>query len=449
MHAQQLLTRHEARTPQGIAMLEKYAKAVGIMKDAAKTPVGKPLSWTFQWYTHWTPKPKASELLRIYPGGLPADWRDVANQAWATCQAHFQPFARQPFFLPWHRWYLWHFESIAKEVLQDETFTLPYWDYAKDPVIPPQFTKKNDPTFKALFNQRGQGVNQGSPIDSQDAIRSMVRSAICQRRYRFTSEVDPGFSAELDGNLHGTIHGQIGGDMEGVPTAAQDPIFWLHHCNIDRLWASWNAAGAKNPSDNTFKNEQFTFADRTAKAKKNACGGALDTAPLGYQYDVLEKRPPECPLAGPESTEKPLLTHRAPGGVTLSNEPTRVALKPVQGQPGREAAAGARTLLIVSKVSAPEAPAPVYFVYVNLPENASGESRAAQRVGQINFFDLVAHGDHRPEGNKFFTFDITKLVPPSARADVAVTIAPSRPTEGNQRPTIGDIRLVRTGRSGS
>ncbi|RFN51310.1 di-copper centre-containing protein [Fusarium flagelliforme] len=54
-------------------------------------------------------------------------------------------------------------------------------------------------------------------------------------------------------NIHDNLHGWCGGDrtdastegyallghMSHVPLAAFDPIFWLHHCNVDRLIAIW------------------------------------------------------------------------------------------------------------------------------------------------------------------------------------------------------------------
>ena len=60
------------------------------------------------------------------------------------------------------------------------------------------------------------------------------------------------------------VHGSIGGNMGGFNTAGQDPIFWLHHCNIDRLWEEWLAQGGGrvNPTaDATWMNTDFTFVD--------------------------------------------------------------------------------------------------------------------------------------------------------------------------------------------
>ncbi|MEV0289942.1 MULTISPECIES: tyrosinase family protein [unclassified Kribbella] len=43
--------------------------------------------------------------------------------------------------------------------------------------------------------------------------------------------------------LHNGMHGYIGGDMGNPMISPFDPIFYLHHCHIDRLWARWQADG--------------------------------------------------------------------------------------------------------------------------------------------------------------------------------------------------------------
>ena len=39
--------------------------------------------------------------------------------------------------------------------------------------------------------------------------------------------------------LHNRVHIYIGGTMLDVPQASNDPIFFLHHCNIDRIYEQW------------------------------------------------------------------------------------------------------------------------------------------------------------------------------------------------------------------
>ena len=47
------------------------------------------------------------------------------------------------------------------------------------------------------------------------------------------------FTGLLEAQPHNTVHVKVGGWMGDPNTAAQHPIFWLHHANIDRLWEHW------------------------------------------------------------------------------------------------------------------------------------------------------------------------------------------------------------------
>lgn len=38
------------------------------------------------------------------------------------------------------------------------------------------------------------------------------------------------------------VHVWVGGEMGAPSSAANDPVFWLHHCNVDRLWDVWQQA---------------------------------------------------------------------------------------------------------------------------------------------------------------------------------------------------------------
>ena len=40
-------------------------------------------------------------------------------------------------------------------------------------------------------------------------------------------------------NLHNAVHILLGGHMRIAPSASNDPIFFLHHANVDRLFESW------------------------------------------------------------------------------------------------------------------------------------------------------------------------------------------------------------------
>jgi tyrosinase len=49
----------------------------------------------------------------------------------------------------------------------------------------------------------------------------------------------------MEGNPHGSTHVAFGGSISSVPSAARDPLFFLLHCNVDRLWALWQRDNAR------------------------------------------------------------------------------------------------------------------------------------------------------------------------------------------------------------
>lgn len=60
-----------------------------------------------------------------------------------------------------------------------------------------------------------------------------------------------GFQRRLE-SVHGNVHIAVGrttGTMAGASSPA-DPIFWLHHANVDRIWALWQKSpkGANPPT---------------------------------------------------------------------------------------------------------------------------------------------------------------------------------------------------------
>ncbi|KAF2731878.1 Di-copper centre-containing protein [Polyplosphaeria fusca] len=70
--------------------------------------------------------------------------------------------------------------------------------------------------------------------------------------------IDPLDGQQANGSLegiHGGYHNYIGrgGHMSMVTTAAFDPIFWFHHCQIDRWFAIWQGAHPTDPLNPTGK----------------------------------------------------------------------------------------------------------------------------------------------------------------------------------------------------
>jgi peroxiredoxin len=104
----------------------------------------------------------------------------------------------------------------------------------------------------------------------------------------------------MDQNPHFFTHIAIGGDMSDFATVGGDPLFYLHHCNLDRIWESWNRLGNKNPTDPKYLKRKFAFGDRTGKRVDLAVSAGDRVAQLGYEYDAYEK-PPQPRLAAADA----------------------------------------------------------------------------------------------------------------------------------------------------
>jgi tyrosinase len=95
------------------------------------------------------------------------------------------------------------------------------------------------------------------------------------------------------------VHNLIGNDMGNILRSARDPIFWLHHANIDRLWTAWSKmAGHKNPPPgSTWAQQVFKF-DKAGQMTQTAGAVVNSETSLNYRYD--DESPPAAapvPLA--------------------------------------------------------------------------------------------------------------------------------------------------------
>ena len=301
-------TRYNVNTPEGQKMLAKYARAVDIMRTL---PDDDTRSWTWWWYTHWIKGPpaflwdfarkKKTEVIRL----LPPDKQELAEAVWNGCQAHpYDPsdpeHYQQWYFLPWHRLMLAQFEGVIREVLHDEDFTLPYWN--------PVTGNPGDFCVPAAFRQPGTTLYDGTRwpwVNGGERIDSLWRDWLNLDCLNETFYIDSptgnlGFNPRLDLNPHFLTHIALGGNMADFATVGGDPMFYLHHNNLDRIWESWNRLGNKNPTDPKYLNRKFAFGNRTGKRVDLAVSTADRVAQLGYEYDAYEK-PPQARLTAKEA----------------------------------------------------------------------------------------------------------------------------------------------------
>ena len=92
--------------------------------------------------------------------------------------------------------------------------------------------------------------------------------------------------------------------MADFATVGGDPLFYLHHANLDRIWESWNRLGHTNPTDPEYLNRTFAYGDRSGKRVDLPVSAADRVAQLGYEYDAYEKAPKPQHLTAEESVAR-------------------------------------------------------------------------------------------------------------------------------------------------
>lgn len=123
----------------------------------------------------------------------------------------------------------------------------------------------------------------------------------------------------LEGQPHNLVHGSIGGYM-GRFLSPSDPIFFMHHCNIDRLWDVWTRKqqalglpiGPQGTLETAYRAEEFLFYhnEQGNPASETTAGDYFDAAPFHYDYepgtgeDVIPQllASAEVPTGGTEDT---------------------------------------------------------------------------------------------------------------------------------------------------
>jgi len=469
--------RYNVSSAQGRAMLRIFAEGVTAMKAL---PARDPRSWTFQWYLHFALQPKQQSLDSIFPDGV-GEAFEMASLMWSTCQAHERQHV--DYFLPWHRQYVLQLEAIVRTITGRSEFTLPYWDYtsASSYAIPEEFQSRNrtHPIFASLFvprrnadggRLRSANVNGGEPINKYYRGRRnfLVLPNLRQRNYS-------SFSEQLDGQLHNQIHQFVGDEtnMGSVPSAAGDPLFWLHHCNIDRIWFAWNAAGGRNPTSTGgvgWADTSFSFVGAEGDRIDLPISSISNVEALPYRYDMLPGA--EASVSAVASSTTPasnvlMRSGRASQAVVASSadqpaapielgwDPVRSVLAPTNAQNRLSAVAADITpasgnlVLLLRDVQAQVDPGTAYQVFLDLPANASDEVQDQHYVGLVVFFGVRGGGVRGADGGRDFEFDITDVVKSlgaksALKGETSVTIAPVGAPVASSRPVIsGGIELQR------
>jgi tyrosinase len=152
-------------------------------------------------------------------------------------------------FLPWHRWFIYEFESALQTVADDPCITLPYWDWEQDAGREMRSIIFDDTAF-GFFSDRNSHwrTARGNRLRREWRNREFWRPGqilgMVANYEQYTddwensSDRNNGFRAALEGGPHAAPHNLVGGEMVSM-WSPDDPLFFVHHANVDRIWALW------------------------------------------------------------------------------------------------------------------------------------------------------------------------------------------------------------------
>lgn len=466
------------KLPAGDKTLEWYGKAIAAMKTR---PIKDPTSWRYQAAIHGYPPPPPAPV--VPAAQLPS----AADRAkfWNQCQHGSW------FFQPWHRGYLIYFERICRAAIValggPATWALPYWNYSRGGTNPD--VKKIPPAFlqqtvggqpNPLFVPGRNGGSSGNVVLNPAEV-----SVACVLRRRFTgiSGGSPGFGGLQTGFAHGgstpgaceqtphnDMHGAVGGLMGGFNTAGLDPLFWLHHCNIDRLWEVWRARPSSlgDPTLAAWRNFAFAIHDENGAVVMFRPASMVSTTANGYKYqDISDPFPgvvgpmaltagkKEAAMAGDSGARHPAELAGAtdrPIPLGEGRVSARVAMAaPAARKRGLVAAAPGegRVFLNIENITG-SGPPGSYKVYVNVPEGEDPADHAELFAGTLPLFGIGEQtsedGTHGGSGLTL-VLEITDLVKRLQKegrwneSDLDVDFVPLRPAPEGSDVKIGRISV--------
>jgi tyrosinase len=253
--------------------------------------------------------------------------------------------------------------------------------------------------------------------------KGLTLDAFASTLIRFQRGKPDAFEPVIEALPHNRVHNLIGGAMGSIKISPKDPLFWVHHANIDRLWVAWLAAGGgrKEPLEtNTYWSGTFTYGSAIAPFPR--VWTASTTSYLGYQYDnetlptTLPPPPPPPPTGQtaitaqssvlpvrpatvqsvPLGTSRPLVLDERSVSVDVplsAQDASRVRSILLDADTAAAAAAKSSPVRVVldgvQLTGLGEKGGYYYDVYVNLPAaGAAGAPARAYMLGSVGAFEI-------------------------------------------------------------
>lgn len=210
----------------------------------------------------------------------------------------------QDAFLPWHRAYLLDLERELQAI--DPSVALPYWRFDKP--APQLFTADflGEPrvsgsvrfsTTNPLKDWRigsSSGFERTPRFNTNGPPRN-ARGPVATENATLGLGTDYDVFVQMEGEPHGHAHVCFTGPVNNAATAPRDPLFFLLHCNVDRLWAKWQFVNRKwDPATGG----SYTFLGRAGQPGSTRIGHNLLDTMWPWNQDTASPRPSTSPGSG-------------------------------------------------------------------------------------------------------------------------------------------------------
>lgn len=454
---QTIYIRKNASSPDAAGDLKALDMALKKMRAMKCTD---PRSWYYQGATHSIPNVIGQTKKPANP--LCPSYTDISKTSllwgWKTCTHRS---GSELHFLIWHRLYIAHFEAIVRQISGKADFALPYWDYVDSRYrdMPAAF---RDKTSNLYTEARLASLNKGKPIEKFMNSKLDVTDLFEERVYA-------NFNSTIDTAPHGAMHNYIGagysskpnmwneiyqnkqhpGLMAEVDSAGFDPIFWMHHSNIDYLWQQWESSprGAR-PTLSELQKAPWPYQFINADGSRNEY--TIEQAYLAafnpdYVYDqapsgiVKLNTATHTLLVSRNANNQKELVWSVPINKSLSSgklsvsAPKETVTKSMalKGEPRLDA------IILKLNTKFTTQPSGLYSVYI------IGSDKKKKTAGIMSFFGAVHHatsdGQHTSHRlTKPFTFDVTDEI----SLDEEFTVVIEKDAGENSDITIERMELI-------
>jgi polyphenol oxidase len=298
-----------------------------------------------------------------------------------------------------------------------------------------------------LDSQRGAGAADTLPA-SIFAAMGQIMATSNTALFMGSNDPDGQNGGRIENGPHGAVHVWTGDptlqnaaqDMGVLATAARDPVFFAHHCNIDRLWDVWvNATAAhQNPSSSDWLTHRWTFYDENSQYRSISIADVVSPEQsLRYTYREESTVPQAVHTFAivPPTAKLPLgpapATHTADLPEDLRGLAATASALPA-------AAPRKAFVLHIDGVEAPVGATATVRVFVNKPgANPKTPLDAPNYLGEFTLLPATSkprtRNQERPHP-KNLVFDVSPHVAAllKDKQQIAVTLVPT--TANNQQP---------------